>query len=215
MTLMKKLMFLSLLLVAAPLFAQNRVDLLVDVEGVRQSNQKRVLLTSGIVPTFDDGGGVGVGLNWFLSDRVSLETKVAGLGSRIQFAVISGDVVSTADLGYAQIYPISAMLQWHFLERGAIRPYIGAGAVYTILRNIEKEIPSSSATGVEFKDPVGLLVGGGLEWSLSKQWSLYGDARYVPLETETRATFINTNSVAEFKQRPLIVSFGVAYRIRR
>jgi outer membrane protein len=212
---MKKLMFLSLLLFAAPLLAQDRIDLLFDLEGARpQSTIKSLSPGLQFIPKFDTGGGVGVGINWFFGNRVSLETKAAAIGSHLRFGVIAGDFVSNVDLGTEQIYPISAMLQWHVLERGAIRPYVGAGAVYTLLRNIEKPV-TATATGVKFKDPVGLLIGGGLEWSLSKQWSLYGDARYVPIATQARATFVNTTSVTKFNTKPLLISTGIAYRLRR
>lgn len=212
---MKKLMLLSLLLMATPAAAQNRVDVFFDVEGVRRAS-RNVSYTPGIhfEPNFDTGGGIGGGINWFFSDRVSLEAKIAGIATELHLRIVGTDSIFLADLGYAQLYPISAMVQWRMLERGALRPYVGAGAVYTIVRNIEKEIPSTTATGIEFKDPVGLLVGGGLEWSLSKKWSLYGDARYVPMETESRASFTNTAAVTRFKTRPLIVSTGISYRLR-
>lgn len=212
---MKKLMLLSLLLFAAPLLAQDRIDLLFDLEGARPASTVKSF-TPGVqyIPTFDTGGGLGVGINWFFGNRVSLETKIARIGSRTQLTVVADDFIAHADLGTEQIYPISAMLQWHVLERGAIRPYVGAGAVYTLLRNIERPV-SSTGSGVKFKDPVGLLIGGGLEWSLSKQWSLYGDARYVPIATRARATIVNTTSVTEFNTKPLIISTGIAYRLRR
>jgi outer membrane protein len=213
---MKKLMFLSLLLFAAPLLAQDRIDLLFDVEGARPaSTVKSIAPGVQFIPRFDTGGGLGVGVNWFFGNRVSLETKIAGIGSRMHLRIVGSDSIVNVDLGNAQIYPISAMLQWHVLERGAIRPYLGAGAVYTILRNIEKQIPSSNATGIEFKDPIGLAIGGGLEWSFSKQWGIYGDARYVPIGTKSRANFLNTTSVTQFNTRPLIISTGIAYRLRR
>jgi outer membrane protein W len=213
---MKKLMFLSLLLSAAPAVAQNRVDLLIDVEGVRPTGGVKAFAPGvQFVPRFDTGGGIGVGLNWFLGDRVSVETKIAGVGTRMHLRIVSSDSIHNVDLGNAQLYPISAMLQWHLLEGGAIRPYVGAGAVYTLLRDIEKDIPLSTATGIEFRDPFGLVVGGGLEWNLSKQWSLYGDARYVPMETEARATFRSTTAETRFNTRPLIISTGISFRLRR
>src|SRR5438105_659692 len=117
-----------LLLTATTLLAQHRVDIFVDAEGVRR-NAQNTDSTPGIRfdPSFDSGGGVGGGINYFLTDRVSLEAKVSGLASKMRVRVIGSDFVAVADLGYAQIYPISAILQWHLLERGAIRPYIGAG----------------------------------------------------------------------------------------
>ena len=201
-----------LLLTATPLLAQHRVDIFVDAEGVRR-NAQNTDFTPGIRfdPSFDSGGGVGGGINYFLTDRVSLEAKVSGLASKMRVRVIGSDFVAVADLGYAQIYPISAILQWHLLERGAIRPYIGAGVSHVILRNISKRVASSGATGVKFQDPTGFVVDGGLEFNLGSRWSVVGDARYIPIESNSRATFTGTTAALKMHVRPLIVSAGVAY----
>jgi outer membrane protein len=210
---MKHFVLTALVLtIAAPLAAQRRVDLLFDVEGVHRASRSSDF-TPGIrfEPTFNTGGGVGGGVNFFFSDRVSLEGKVSGLGTKMRVRVIGSDFVAVADLGYAQIYPISAILQWHMLERGAIRPYVGAGVSHVILRNISKKVGTSDASGIKFKDPTGLVVDGGLEFSLGKRWSLFGDARYIPIESNSRAVFVGTTSAVKISVRPLIVSTGLAY----
>jgi outer membrane protein len=200
------------LLTPIPLLAQHRVDFFVDAEGVRRNAQNSDF-TPGIrfEPSFDTGGGVGGGINYFFTDRVSLEAKVSGLASKMRVRVIGSDFVAVADLGYAQFYPISATLQWHLLERGAIRPYIGAGVSHVILRNISKGVGNSGATGISFKDPTGFVVDGGLEFNLGSRFSLFGDARYIPIETDSRATFTGTSAALKMHVRPLIVSAGLAY----
>lgn len=203
----------ALLSLPASAIAQQRVVLFFDAEGVRRTGGTADF-TPGVTrfePQFKTGGGVGGGLNFFFSDRVSLEAKVAGLGSKTRVRLIGSDFVATVDLGWAQLYPVSAVIQWHLLERGAIRPYIGAGVVHTILKNINKQV-GQGATGIRFKDPTGVVVDGGLEFSLAKKWSLLGDVRYVPMETSSRVTFPGTTSRLDMNVRPLIVSFGLGYR---
>lgn len=208
----KQLLAAALVTLAAmPLLAQRRVDLIVDAEGVRRTarptgftpNQTRY------EPRFNTGGGLGVGINWFFSDRVSLETKAAILESDVRVRITGSDYIAFADLGRAQIYPITAVLQWHLNEHGALRPYLGAGAGYTILRNIERS--GTGFTGVRFRDPVGLVLDGGIEWRLSSKWGLSGDVRYIPMETNSRATFVGTSSSANVNARPVIVGFGIIY----
>jgi outer membrane protein W len=197
---------------AAPALAQRHVMIFVDSEGVRRSN--KIEFQPNVItyePRFDTGGGVGGGLNFFFGgERVSLETKVAALESRLHLRRTGSDFVTVADLGYAQIYPITAILQWHMLEGTAFRPYIGAGAGYIILRNIKKD--TFGLTGVNFGNPVGLVVDGGVELSFSKRWSILADARYTPIESKSHVTFLGVNSEAEIRVRPLIVSAGIGFR---
>lgn len=199
-------------LMAAPLLAQRHFDLLLDAEGAHRTGTNTDF-TPGVRydPQFSNGGGIGGGINWYFTDRVSLEAKVAALQTHMRVRSIGSDFVATADLGHAQIYPITAVLQWHMLEHGAIRPYLGAGVGHIIVRNINKQIGPTGAGGIKFQDPTGLVVDGGLEARLSKRLGLTADARYIPVETSSRATFIGTTSSVVVHERPLIVSFGIAY----
>ena len=197
--------------VALPLFAQRKVDLIVDVEGVRRTGHS-TSFTPGqtrFEPDFQTGGGAGLGIDWFFSDRVSLEVKAAALESKLSVRTVGSDFILMADLGRAQVYPITALIKWHMLEHGTFRPYLGIGAAYVVLRDIEKE--TTRFTGITFNDPTGLALDGGLLMRVSKRWALSGDVRYVPIETNSRATFGGTQSSVELNVRPLVAAFGVAY----
>lgn len=200
------------LLAAAPLMAQRRIDLLIDAEGARRTGHNESF-TPGFrfEPQFGTGGGAGVGLNFFLSDRVSIEAKAAALESQLRVRIVGTDFIATANLGHAQIFPISAVLQWHLSEHGTIRPYLGVGVAHVILHDVNRSV-SPSATGIHFKDPTGLVVDGGLEFNLSKRFGIYGDARYIPVETKSTASFTGTSSSVQMNVRPLIVSAGIAWR---
>jgi outer membrane protein len=198
---------------AAPLAAQHRrIDFLIDAEGARRTGTNTAF-SPGIRfdPQFGTGGGLGAGLDFFLSDRVSIEAKAAALESRLRVRTIGSDFVAVADLGREQVYPISTILKWHLSEHGTIRPYIGAGVVHVILRHVNRAV-GTSATGIHFGDPTGFVVDGGLELNLSKRVGIYGDARYVPVESQSRATFTGTSSSVKMDVRPLIVSTGLAWR---
>jgi outer membrane protein len=199
-------------LVAAPLLAQHRVDVLVDAEGARPGRNADFSTGVHFDPQFGTGGGAGLGLNFFLTDRVSIEAKAAALESQLKVRTIGSDFFAVADLGRAQIYPITALLQWHLTEHGTVRPYLGAGITHVILRNINHSVGSTGASGIHFKDPTGLVVDGGLEVQLSKRWSILGDARYIPIETKSEAAFIGTSSSVKMNVRPLIVSTGLSWR---
>jgi outer membrane protein W len=196
---------------AMPLIAQRRIDFLLDAEGARRTGHN-LSFTPGIRfdPQFGTGGGAGIGVNFFMTDRVSMETKVAALESRMRVRTIGSDFITTANLGRAKIYPVSAILQWHVSGHGTIRPYLGAGIAHVILQNINHSV--SSFSEIRFKDPTGLVVDGGLEFNLGKRWGIFGDARYIPVETKSAATFVGTSASVKMNVRPLIVSTGLAWR---
>ncbi len=212
---MKKFCFLLLIAVAGPsLMAQRGLDLIVDAEGVRRTGGTRDL-TPGqreFIPEFSNGWGAGVGVNWWLSDRVSLEAKASGFRSRLNVTTVGSDFVTNVDLGHAQIYPIMAALQWHPFEHGMFRPYIGAGAAHVILKNVNERIGNSGPSGIEFSDPTGLLLDAGTRLQLSDRWALSADVRYVPVETKGRTTFPGTASAVRLQVKPLLAGFGVVYR---
>ncbi len=200
---------IALLLTATSLSAQKRVDLIVDVEGVRRTGSNDNFVGARFEPEFSTGGGLGMGVAWFFADRLALELKAAGLVADVHIRRVGSDFVFNADLGNVQIYPLTAIVQWHLLERGAIRPYLGAGVGHVILRNIEQNV--GTITGVKFEDPTGLVVNGGLQWSWSKRWSLNADARYIPIETSSEATILGPDASVELNLRPLVVAFGMRY----
>lgn len=198
------------MLAAAPLFSQRSLELIVDAEGVRRTAHDATFAPgrTRFVPSFATGGGAGAGLNLWLSDRVSIEAKAAALESHLTVRSAGSDFIVNTDLGRAQIYPITALVQWHPLEHGTFRPYLGIGAAHIILRDIEKR----SDLNVHFDDPTGLALDAGFRLRLSRRWSAVADARYVAIETRTRATFIGTSAATEIGVRPVIVAAGLAWR---
>lgn len=208
---MPRLATVVLLLCCTPLLAQKHVDLIIDAQGVRRTGQNTEF-TPGQTrfdPSFSTGGGLGLGIDWFTSDRVSFELKMAALQSELTVRSIGSDFILVAQLGHAQVYPVTALVKWHVLEHGSLRPYLGAGAAYVILRDIERH--TTRFSGINFNDPVGLAIDGGVLLDLSKRWALSADIRYIPIETSSRASFAGTESSVELNVKPLIAAFGIGY----
>jgi outer membrane protein len=204
---MKRLVFL--LFAALSAFAGD-VEIIVDAEGVhRQSDIDADRTGTFYEPEFDNGGGLGVGVNWFMTGRVSLELKAAVLASDMQIRIVDGDFVGKVNVGYVNMVPVTAVVQWHPFEDGvALRPYVGAGVAHVFLEDVAEEglVPRT-----EFSNTTGLVLNAGLRVSVSKRWSLAGDVRYVPVETSGRVRFANQETESDLDVRPLIVGFGIVY----
>ncbi|MGZ7080041.1 MAG: OmpW/AlkL family protein, partial [Thermoanaerobaculia bacterium] len=124
--------------------------------------------------------------------------------------IIGVDYALLARVGHVQVYPVTALLKWHVLEHGSLRPYLGVGAGHIFLHDIEKK--TSSFTGVQFDDPTGLVLDAGVLIQWSRRWALSGDVRYIPVESTSRATFRGTTSAVDLNLKPLIAAFGIDYR---
>lgn len=206
---MKRLALAVMVILAMPVAAESRVGIIVDVEGVRRHEIDPVPGPVRYEPTFDNGGGLGVGVNWHLSDRFSIEGKVAGLATKMTLRIVGSDFIGNSDLGYAQLYPIMLVAQWHPMEGKSVRPYVGFGLAHIILRNIEE---SSSNPPVEFDDPTGVVLNGGIRVPISSRWSFNADARYIPVESQGTVRFLGVNPTrADIDVRPLVIGLGIVY----
>lgn len=163
---------------------------------------------------FDDAAGLGFALNYFFTDRLSVESKASIVRSDLALRVRTGpDSVVLIDLGDFDLYPLTVMLQYHFSTSGSLRPYVAAGPGYLILDNIEtRQLGPQGVSKIEFDNSIGLVVGGGLNYNFSSRFHLNVDARYIPLESSSEVTFVGSSNVQEIDVRPLIVSAGLGYR---
>jgi outer membrane protein W len=206
-----------LFLLATPLVAQSsRLNLIVDVEGLRQTGSRPALRAgdSSIDPQFRTAGGAGIGLDWFLSRHVSFEGKIAVVQSKLHLRVLGTDSALNLDLGNEPIYPVTALLKYHFAnENVGVRPYVEAGAGYIILKNIQNNGLLGMDGKVRFHDPTGLVVGAGLVVNVSSRWGFIADARYIPIESQASATLSGSSGrPRRIDVKPLIGSFGLVYR---
>jgi outer membrane protein W len=200
---------IAILACAAPLAAQSRAGIIVDVEGVHRQGINEVSGDVSYRPEFDNGGGLGVGLNWHLSDRFSIEGKVAALVSEGHLRTVGPDFILNLKLGKTEIYPVTLVAQWHPMEGTALRPYLGIGLAHVILGNIDED---SGNPPIEFDDPTGIVVNAGLRVPISNKWSLNADARYIPVESQGSIRILGLNPArADIDVRPLVIGFGVVY----
>jgi outer membrane protein W len=113
------------------------------------------------------------------------------------------------DTGYVPIDPVTVMPHWHMLKRTAIRRYFSEGTGHVVLTHIDRMF---GASGVHFEDPTGLVADSGGKVSFSRRFSVYGDARYTPVETHLGVTFGGNISTARIGERRVVVFTGIAFR---
>lgn len=213
-----KVFLVLLMFVAVPMSAQDRgFDLTgyvawVDTssEGTFEDDPGPGDVFNGVDVSFDGTMGYGLAANVFFSDRISAEFAIVRVDSDVQFrqrAVANGNT-------QAEMMPITAVLQFHFAPNGRFDPYIGAGAAYVLIDDVDTpdELNNIDFESLDFDDDVGLALNAGLGIRLTNNLGLTLDAKYVPLESSARAVAAVGNQEVKFDINPVILSAGLSLR---
>jgi len=121
--------------------------------------------------------GYGAGANIFWADNISTDFSIVEVRPSSRFVTTAnGAVISGPNL---RMTPITGILQFHFSPKGAFDPYVGAGAAYVLFDNIDGP-GSIGVSKIHFKNDVGFVVNGGLQFGLSRGFALIADGKYGP-----------------------------------
>jgi outer membrane protein len=114
--------------------------------------------------------------------------------------------VGGTNQGTIRALPPSLLLQYHFTDLGAFKPYVGAGVNYTYFTKRNNIL--GGAAEVE-KSSVGLAAQVGFDYALTKAWSLNVDVKYIQMETDV---LLNGSKIGKVNLDPITFGIGVGYR---
>lgn len=115
-------------------------------------------------------------------------------------------MVGGAKAGTIKALPPSLLVQYHFTELGAFKPYIGAGVNYTIFSKRSNIL--GGAAEVE-RSSFGLVGQLGFDYMIDKKWSINVDVKYVQMDTDVK---VGGNKVGNVELNPITAGVGVGYR---
>ncbi len=108
--------------------------------------------------------------------------------------------------GTIKALPPSLLLQYHFTDLGAFKPYVGAGLNYT--RFYKRNNILDGAAEVE-KDSFGWTGQIGFDVALNKNWLINVDAKYVKIDTDVK---VGGSKVGNVDLDPWLLGVGIGYR---
>lgn len=108
--------------------------------------------------------------------------------------------------GTIKALPPSLLLQYHFTDLGAFKPYVGAGVNYT--RFYDRDNILDGAAEVE-KDSLGWTGQIGFDVALNKNWLINVDAKYVKIDTDVK---LNGSKIGRVDLDPWLLGIGIGYR---
>ncbi len=115
---------------------------------------------------------------------------------------------SQTNLGSVKALPPSLLLQYHFTELGAFKPYVGAGVNYTIFSS--RNNLGNGAYSVD-KSSFGAVGQVGTDYMLDKNWGLNVDVKYATMSTNVTNTATGANG-GKLTLNPWMPSVGVTYK---
>jgi outer membrane protein len=110
----------------------------------------------------------------------------------------SHDITLNADgskVAETKHLPPTLSLQYHFLPDSRIRPYVGAGLNATLFFD-EKTTGALAGTNLSLDDSFGAAAQLGVDFTLSDDWMLNVDARWIDIDTDARLDGVGIGSVA-------------------
>lgn len=158
-----------------------------------QTNLGRVEADSKWIPEID--------LSYFFTPNIAAELVL----THPQTVNVT---LNGADIGKVRALPPSLMLQYHFTDLGALKPYVGLGVNYTYF-NKNKGLAAGAAE-VD-RSSFGLAAQLGVDFMLSKNLSLNVDVKYIQMNTDVTLS-ANGQKVGKLDLNPITAGVGVGYR---
>jgi outer membrane protein len=115
--------------------------------------------------------------------------------------------VGGSKAGTIRALPPSLLLQYHFTDLGAFKPYVGAGLNYT--RFYKRNHILGGAATVD-KDSFGLVGQVGFDYAINKNWLINVDVKYIQMDTDVRVKGVG--KVGKVDLDPTLFGIGIGYR---
>lgn len=172
--------------------------------------------SSGPVPGFA-GSGVEVDedtkpsftVGYMMTDSLGVEVLAA---LPFQHAILcTGTIAGLGEVAETKHLPPTVSLQYYFMPRASIRPYIGAGVNYTYFFDEEAKGALAGHT-VDLDDSWGLAGQVGVDIDIPNNWFVNLDGRYIDIDTEATISGPTVNGAVDVEIDPWVFTLALGRR---
>lgn len=117
-------------------------------------------------------------LSYFFTENIAVEAIAAVARHR---ARANGTAAGNVNLGEVSLLPPTVTLQWHFMPRNMLSPYLGVGVNYTYFFGVN---PGPLAQDISYSRSFGAALQAGLNINFAKNWHFNLDVKKVFLDTD-------------------------------
>ena len=156
-------------------------------------------------------------LTYYFNKNLAVELFCCFGGTSVLANDVTGGALfkgANTELAHATMFPPALTLQYHVDGFGPLRPYVGVGVQWIHYFNEKVGDNGLNAASVNFKDSIGFVAQGGVDYDLGNGFSLGVDVKKVWLDTEInwKDAAGNTFATAKHDLDPLIVTANIGYR---
>jgi outer membrane protein len=152
-------------------------------------------ISNSVVPELD--------ITYFFTRNIAVELVLGVTPHNVKGA----GTLAGARIGSAWLLPPTLMLQYHFTDLGAFKPYVGVGVNYTVFFN---EKAKGGFTSFDLKDSFGLALQVGFDYMIDKNWGINFDVKKIFLEPKVK---VNNGLISgKVKIDPWLIGTGITYR---
>lgn len=153
-----------------------------------------VNVSNDVVPEID--------FTYFVTDNIALELIAGTTRHEVSHSPTG------IDLGKVSLLPPTLTLQYHFMPKERLSPYVGAGLNYTFFYN--EDAPGGAVTSIDYENSFGWALQAGVDYAVADRWYVNFDVKKIFLSTDVS---INGGAInADVDLDPWLIGVGVGYR---
>lgn len=147
-----------------------------------------------------------IDFTYFITGNIALELIAATTNHDV---VAENTALGDVDLGDVWLLPPTLLAQYHFLSKGVVSPYVGAGVNYTVFYGVD-EPNNGIIYDVDYKNRFGWALQIGVDVRVAENWYVNADVKRLFLNTDVE---LNDGAVrADVDVDPWIVGVGIGYK---
>ena len=156
-------------------------------------------VSNSIVPEVD--------ISYFFTKNIAVEAICCVTPHKV---TATGAIAGLGEIGKTVAFPPTVLLQYHFTDFGAFKPYIGVGVNYT---HYFGNGSGPLFTNLSIKDSWGVAGQVGFDYMFDRHWGINFDVKRILMQPRATVTLLPaTPLTAKVKIDPWLVGVGVTYR---
>lgn len=147
-----------------------------------------------------------IDFSYFITDNIAVELIAATTHHDVW---ANGTDLGDVDLGNVWLLPPTLLLQYHFLSKGVVSPYVGAGINYSIFYGVD-EPNHGIIEDVDYDNRLGWALQVGVDVRIADNWYINADVKRLFVDTSVT---VNHGAVkADVDVDPWLFGMGIGYK---